>query len=1017
MATYLLLDGHSLAFRAWFALKDADMTSASGQSTAAVYGFVGMLARLLEDHAPTGMAVAFDRAEPTFRDAIADDYKAGRPETPEPLREQLEIIRRLVETMGIPVVDAAGYEADDVIATLADLLERSGEDVIIVTGDRDAYQLVHDPHVRVLYNRRGVTDYVLYDEAGIKERTGVSPELYPLLASLRGDPSDNLPGVPGVGEKTAAKLVNTYGDLDSLFAHTGELTPKLRASLDESEARVRQNFALTPLVRNVPLELNLDELRFGGSDRTAMDGLFNLLEIRGPRARLAKALDRLEGARGTARTEASAASAAGAGGPAGAGGSGPTRSTVVPEAEVLVLDDAGAAVEFLGELCAGGGLIAVEPEWAGAPGRSEIVGLAFCRVPPEEIAADAGDGRESRTEVGWLPGHLLLESDVARAAGAVLGRDGVPAHDGAKDGANDRTGRNGEGTAGAQAGPGRTQPGVVAHRAKELMRGLAPMGIELDGLSLDEAVAGYLADPGIGQASLERLADAAGELGRAGGPGASAGGAERGAGTGRGSAEQLGFDLGGKRDAAGAEPEGARAERAARRAVLIATLEKPLRRALVAAGAERLYEDIEQPLIRVLAKMEVAGIAVDVERLAAIGREMAEQVAALEAEVQHLAGESFNVNSTPQLRHILFEKLGLATQKRTKTGYSTDAQSLAKLRGAHEIIGAILAFREVEKLRSTYGTGLLAEVAPDGRIHASFNQTVARTGRLSSDQPNLHNIPVRSSLGRRFREVFIPGPGAELLVADYDQIELRVIAHLAQDPGLIEAFRTGVDIHAATAARVFGVEPEAVTAAQRSKAKMISYGLAYGMEAYGLAQRLAVPVEEAATILAQYFSAFPKVKEYMARTVTEARLRGYTETLFGRRRYLPELDSPNFRVRQAAERQAMNAGIQGLAADIFKVALVRLDAELAERSLRSRVVLQVHDEILVESMLEEADEVSELTVCVMQGACDLSVPLAVHAARGASWAQAKEQGSSGAGDTDIEVDVTDELDFGVALEP
>ncbi|MHB1771019.1 MAG: DNA polymerase I [Acidimicrobiales bacterium] len=1012
MATYLLLDGHSLAFRAWFALKDADMTSASGQSTAAVYGFVGMLTRLLEDHSPAGMAVAFDRTEPTFRDAIADDYKAGRPETPEPLREQLEIIRRLVETMGVPVVDAVGYEADDVIATLADLLERAGEDVIVVTGDRDAYQLVHDPHVRVLYNRRGVTDYVLYDEAGIKERTGVSPELYPMLASLRGDPSDNLPGVPGVGEKTAAKLVNTYGDLDSLFAHTEELTPKLRASLDASEARVRQNFALTPLVRNVPLELNLDELRFGGSDRPAMDGLFNLLEIRGPRARIAKALDRLEGARAPAGAEASVASADATGGPAGSGGPGPPRLAAVPAAKVLELDDARAAVGFLGALRAGGGLVAVEPEWAGTPGRSEIVGLAWCRVPPAEPAADASSGREPAAELGWLPGHLLLEGEVARAVGAVLGRGGMPAHDGPDDGA----GRNEQSTAGAQAGEARTRPGVVAHRAKELMRGLAPMGIGLDGLSLDVAVAGYLADPGIGQASLERLADVAGELGRAGGPGSLGAGAERGGGTGRGITEQLGFDLAGKRDGEGAESAGARADSAARRVVLIATLEKPLRRALVDAGAERLYEDIEQPLIHVLAKMEVAGIAVDVERLAAIGRDMAEQVAALEAEVQLLAGEPFNVNSTPQLRHILFEKLGLATQKRTKTGYSTDAQSLAKLRGTHEIIGALLAFREVEKLRSTYGTGLLSEVALDGRIHASFNQTVARTGRLSSDQPNLHNIPVRSALGRRFREVFIPGPRAELLVADYDQIELRVIAHLAQDPGLIEAFRTGVDIHAATAARVFGVEPSEVTAAQRSKAKMISYGLAYGMEAYGLAQRLAVPVDEAAAILAQYFSAFPKVKEYMSRTVTEARLRGYTETLFGRRRYLPELDSPNFRVRQAAERQAMNAGIQGLAADIFKVALVRLDAELVGRSLRSRVVLQVHDEILVESMLEEADEVSEVTVRVMQGACDLSVPLAVHAARGTSWAQAKELGSSGVTDKDLEADATDELEFGVALE-
>ncbi|MGD0082767.1 MAG: DNA polymerase, partial [Acidimicrobiales bacterium] len=415
--------------------------------------------------------------------------------------------------------------------------------------------------------------------------------------------------------------------------------------------------------------------------------------------------------------------------------------------------------------------------------------------------------------------------------------------------------------------------------------------------------------------------------------------------------------------------------------------------------------EVEQPLVRVLAKMELAGIAVDVERLEAINREMTEQVTTLEAEVQRLAGEDFNVNSTAQLRHILFDKLGLVPQKKTKTGYSTDAQSLEKLRGRHDIIDTLLAYREVEKLRSTYGIGLLSEVAPDGRIHASFNQTVARTGRLSSDQPNLHNIPVRSALGRRFREAFVPAEGSELLVADYDQIELRVIAHLAEDPGLIEAFRTGVDIHAATASRVFGVETSEVTTAMRSKAKMISYGLAYGMEAYGLSQRLSVPVEEAAAILDQYFAAFPNVKAYMTRTVGEARLRGYTETLFGRRRYLPELDSPNFRVRQAAERQAMNAGIQGLAADIFKVALVRLDDELDRRGLVSRVVLQVHDEILVESVLSEAEEVRDLTESVMKSACELAVPLAVHVAHGRSWADAKDvAGAAGA-------EEGEELDF------
>jgi DNA polymerase I-like protein with 3'-5' exonuclease and polymerase domains/5'-3' exonuclease len=1035
MSTYLLLDGHSLAYRAWFALQEADLTTASGQKTAAVYGFSGMLGRLLEDHSPAGMAVAFDRPEPTFRDAIADDYKAGRAATPEPLREQIDLIRRLVETLGLPVVELVGYEADDVIATLATSLEEAGHDVIIVTGDRDAYQLVSDPHVKVLYNRRGVTDYVLYDEKGIEERTGVAPARYPLLAALRGDPSDNLPGVPGVGEKTAAKLVNTYDDLDDLYSHLADLTPKLRASLADCEARVRQNFALTPLVRDVPVDVPLERLRFGGSDRAAMESLFSLLEIKGPRDRIVKALDRLESGESQVAQPGENDVGDDVAGP-----------PPVPIA-VVVLDEVLAAAAWLDALSAGHSQIVVEPEWVAGPGRSALVGLAFSAAsPPGESASTesgasaqgpaagdpagaqgpaagdpagaqgpaagdptgaqgpaagdpagaqgpaagdptgaqgpaAGDPAGAQgpavIEVGWVPGELLAEPGLAASLGRVLGR------------------RLGEDT-------GR----VIAHRAKELMRVLEPIGIDFGGLGLDTAVAGYLVDPRIGQVTLERLADAASGLARGDADRFSVGGAGAVGGGGRGRAEQLGFDLVG--DADDASPA---AEAAGRRGVVTAGLAPILRKALADAGAERLYREVEQPLIGVLAKMEVAGIAVDIGQLEEISREMTEQVASLEGEIQRLAGEEFNVNSTAQLRHVLFDKLGLAPQKRTKTGFSTDAQSLEKLRGRHEIIDTLLAYREVEKLRSTYGVALLSEVAPDGRIHASFNQTVARTGRLSSDQPNLHNIPVRSALGRRFRQAFVPGAGAELLVADYDQIELRVIAHLAQDPGLVEAFRAGVDIHAATASRVFGVATSDVTTAQRSKAKMISYGLAYGMEAYGLSQRLSVPVEEAADILGQYFAAFTNVKEYMSRTVGEARLHGYTETLFGRRRYLPELDSPNFRVRQAAERQAMNAGIQGLAADIFKVALVRLDAELTARGLDSKVVLQVHDEILVESVREEADEVSALTLEVMQSACKLAVPLAVHVARGASWAEAKGVGGSGS-----QIEGDDELDFDLAFE-
>ncbi|HYA44817.1 MAG TPA: DNA polymerase, partial [Acidimicrobiales bacterium] len=431
------------------------------------------------------------------------------------------------------------------------------------------------------------------------------------------------------------------------------------------------------------------------------------------------------------------------------------------------------------------------------------------------------------------------------------------------------------------------------------------------------------------------------------------------------------------------------AEAACQRAVAIARLVEPLSVALASREMSKLYDEVERPLVRVLARMEEVGIRVDAAELARLGRALADEARALERRVHDLAGVDFLVNSVQQLREVLYGKLGLTPGKKTKTGYSTDNQTLEKLREEHPIIPAILRYREIEKLRSTYTDALLAEVGQDGRIHASFNQTVARTGRLSSDAPNLHNIPVRTEEGRQLRRVFIPAEGMRLLVADYNQIELRVIAHLAQDPGLIEAFSAGADIHRMTAARVFGVQPDDVTIAMRSKAKMISYGLAYGMEAYGLSQRLAIPVEEAAEILNAYFDSFPRVRAYMDKVVAEARDKGYTETLFGRRRLIPELASQRYQVRMAGERQAMNAGIQGLAADIFKVALVRLDSRLEERRLRSRLILQVHDEVLVEVPPDEEDEAAALTLEAMRGAADLRVPLEVNLSWGDSWADAK----------------------------
>ncbi|MEN9822247.1 MAG: polymerase, partial [Actinomycetota bacterium] len=429
---------------------------------------------------------------------------------------------------------------------------------------------------------------------------------------------------------------------------------------------------------------------------------------------------------------------------------------------------------------------------------------------------------------------------------------------------------------------------------------------------------------------------------------------------------------------------------AAREALAVNRLSAALESALEKQGMAHLYATIENPLVGVLARMEHAGIAVDVDELRQLNQKLTAEVERLGAELVRIVGRPFNLNSPVQLREILYTERGLAPGKKTKTGFSTDAATLEKLRDQWpEFIDPLLSYREVEKLRGTYGVGLINEVAPDGRIHATFHQTVARTGRLSSDQPNLHNIPVRSEEGRQFRKAFVPAPGCSLLVADYNQIELRCIAHLASDPGLIDAFTSGLDIHNATAARVFGVDPGSVTVEQRSKAKMVSYGLAYGMEAYGLGQRLGIPTDEAAVILEAYFTAFPNVKAYMEQTVVEARQRGYTETLFGRRRPIPELSNPNFRIRQAGERQAMNAGIQGLAADIFKVALVAIDEALTAAGVTSRLVLQVHDEVLVEVPEAERDEVGPLVLGLMRSAATLAVPLEVNAAWGRTWAEAK----------------------------
>ena len=881
----MLIDGNSLTYRAFFALP-TDMATASGQVTNAVFGFTSMLINLYRDHRPDGIAVAFDRPEPTFRHEMAAEYKANRDAAPDILRQQMGLVRQVVETLQIPIVELAGYEADDLLATLATRARDGGHGALIVTGDRDSYQLVEDPAIRVLYNKRGVSDYALYDEAGIEERTGVRPADYLVYAALRGDTSDNLPGVPGVGEKTAAKLVNAYGDLDGIYAHLDDQTPKLRENLAANQDQVRRNEVLMRLVRDVDIDLSLDDLTMGEIDVEEVRKLFDFLEFRTLYDRLAEALDTDLG--------------------------GATGASATLEARVSH-PDAGEAVALLDGLGAGVRPLAVATAASGLSG-----GLALVTDPTAD-------------EVAVLAPPVLDDAEVRAALARLVADGGRP---------------------------------LAAHDAKPLVRALLDVGVDAPALALDTILAAYLLDPADARYLLGDVLLRYAQLELASGAPVDDG--------------QLVFD-----------DEGDPLADAANAALAVDRLIDPITSALAAQGLRSLHDDVEVPLVRVLARMEHVGIGVDPDELRRLRDGLVADCDRLRAAVIADAGEEFNVNSTKQLREILYDRLGLQPQKKTKTGYSTDAATLEKLRGEHPIIEHLLEYREVEKLRSTYGEGLLAEVGPGNRIRATFNQTVARTGRLSSDAPNLHNIPVRTEMGRRFRRAFVPADGFELLVADYNQIELRCIAHLAEDPGLISAFEAGDDIHTATAARVFDIEPADVGIEQRSKAKMVSYGLAYGMEAYGLGQRLGIPTSEAAEILDAYFEAFPAVKDYMERTVDEARERGYTETLFGRRRKIPELSSSNFRIRQAGERQAMNAGIQGLAADIFKVALVRLDRALDQAHMGSRLILQVHDEVILEVPPDERDQAAATTVEVMANAFALRVPLAVDLAFGATWADAK----------------------------
>ena len=871
MPTLALLDGHSLAYRAFYALP-SDLATAAGQVTNAVYGFTSMVIKLLDDQHPEALAVAWDTPEKTFRSDEYAEYKAQREAAPDLFRSQLPLIREVADVLAIPQFSKPGFEADDVIATIATAAADAGWDVLVVTGDRDAFQLVGGP-IKVYYTRRGITDTVLADSEYVRERYGVTPDRYPDYAALRGDSSDNLPGVPGVGEKTATRLLQAHGSLEGIYEAVEDQTPKLRENLIAARDQVFLNRHLTQLITDVELEFDLEEMRIRPYDQQRVREVFDGLEFRSLWQRLQE-LD---------------------------GGAAPSPDEVL-EVEVATARGGDALS------AAGDGILALEPVWdVGA-----LVGLMA-----------AGEGGEA----SFVPLESLGALEEALAAPSVP---------------------------------------KAMHDGKRLMRALFEADLDFRGLAFDTALAGYVINPASRAPDLSELAGRILSLEIEPEKGAEAEG------------DQGALDFGG----------GPNLEAAGRRAVAVARLVAPLRSQIEARGGWSLYEEVELPLARVLARMEETGIEVDRGYLEELGESLRDRLATLEKKIYDQAGEPFNVNSTLQLREVLFERLGLPVLKKTPKGQpSTDASVLQKLMDEHPIVEHLLSFRELEKLRSTYVDGLLPLIEEDGRIHCVFNQTGAATGRISSEQPNMQNIPVRSEEGRTIRRAFVAGEGNTFVVADYSQIELRILAHLSGDSGLVEAFGAGEDIHAATAARVWGTAPADVDYDLRRRAKVINFGLLYGMEAYGLAQRLEIEVDEAKEHVEAYFAQFPGVKAFMTGIVAEARNTGYTETILGRRRYLPELTSGNFRERQAGERMALNAPIQGSAADIIKKAMIVLDAELDGTG--SAMLLQVHDELVIEVPLGEVDTVVDLTRQVMEGVVDLAVPLVVDTWTGATLADAK----------------------------
>nr|WP_242677412.1 DNA polymerase I [Streptomonospora litoralis] len=884
-----------MAFRAFYALPVEKFTTSTGQSTNAIYGFTSMLIKLLRDEQPTHIAVAWDLSGPTFRDEIYTDYKAGRAEAPAEFPSQVEFVQELLRMLGVTSVSVAGYEADDVIATLTARAREEGMETLIASGDRDAFQLV-DESCTVLYPGRSVSDLTRMTPEAVETKYGVPPERYRDLAALVGEKADNLPGVPGVGPKTAAKWITKYGSLDELVARADELTGKAGQNLRDHLDQVLRNQQLNRLDPDVEVERPVRELTPGEADRSGVHTLFDNLEF------ASTLRDRLFAVLGD--TEEGAPEAA---------DEGFTVDLTVPAPGAL-----GAWLEANASDGARCGL-AVAGTWGAGTGG--VGGLALASGSGPAIFVDPAD---------------LGAEDTAALASWLADPESPKA----------------------------------LHDAKGPLLALWAQGFELHGLTSDTALAAYIVQPGGRKFELPDLCRRFlnRELGEQ-----------------QGDSGQLSLDIGGA--VADDDHRGAERLELATRARATLDLAAGLDLDLDKRGGAALLRDVELPLLRVLARMERTGIAADRGYLDSLEEEFAAAVRQAVDEAHRAVGREFNLGSPKQLQQILFEELDLPKTKRIKTGYTTDADALAWLaeRTDNELPVILLRHRDQTRLRTTV-EGLIKTIAEDGRIHTTYNQTVAATGRLSSVEPNLQNIPVRTDAGRRIRRAFVVGEGyADLLTADYSQIELRIMAHLSEDEALIEAFQTGHDFHAEIAARVFGIGVDEVDGEARARIKAMNYGLAYGLSEYGLSQQLGITPKEAKGLMDDFFVQFGGVRDYLRAVVDRARRDGYTETMLGRRRYLPDLTSDNRQRRDMAERMALNAPIQGSAADIIKVAMLDVEAGLREGGYRSRMLLQVHDELVLEVTEDELDNVRKLVSEKMSGAYDLRVPLAVSVGIGRDW--------------------------------